>query len=102
MASITAGMLATRILPRALLACIVFIGSAITPVALSPANADVLGDIGGVTGDIWGVATDPFKLGQGSQNILDSVERIQLMLNQVGTVELRTNRDLADRITQVK
>jgi hypothetical protein len=45
---------------------------------------------------------DPLQLGHASDNILQSVERIQLMLDQVGSLEKTTNADLANRISQVK
>jgi hypothetical protein len=55
-----------------------------------------------VIGDLSGVLADPIKLGQASNDILKSVERIQLMLNQVGSIEATTNVDLANRISQVR
>lgn len=61
----------------------------------SPARADVIPDFSGVL-------TDPFKLGRASDNILQSVERMQLMLNKVGELEATTNADLAARIGEVK
>jgi hypothetical protein len=51
--------------------------------------------------DLSGILNDPLKLGHASDNILRSVERIQLMLNQVGSLEVTTNADLKDRISQV-
>jgi len=71
------------------------LNSVVIPPLVSPARADVLGDIGGIL-------TDPLKLGKASQNILESVQRLQLMLNQIGSLEATTNSDLADRILQVK
>jgi hypothetical protein len=53
-------------------------------------------------GDLSGILKDPLKLGNASGDLLESVERIQLMLNQVGSVEATTNVDLANRIAQVK
>jgi hypothetical protein len=58
----------------------------------SAAHADVLSDIGGVI-------TDPFKLGKASENILESVNRINAMLQEL---EGKTNQDLKDRIAQVQ
>jgi Holliday junction resolvasome RuvABC endonuclease subunit len=53
-------------------------------------------------GDLSGILANPFKLGQASSGILESVERIQQMLSQVGSIEATTNADLANRISQVK
>src|ERR1700729_1947690 len=61
----------------------------------SPARADVIGDFSDIL-------TDPFKLGRASDNILQSVERMQLMLNKVGELEATANADLAARIGEVK
>lgn len=55
-----------------------------------------------VVGDFRDELTDPLKLGKASNNILESVERMQLMLNQVGSLEATTNADLAERIRQAK
>jgi hypothetical protein len=60
-----------------------------------PAKASVIGDF-------TGILTDPLKLGRASDNILQSVERVQAMLNQVGALEATTNVDLANRISDVK
>jgi hypothetical protein len=59
------------------------------------AKADVIGDLSGIV-------SDPLKLGNASSDILESVKRIQLMLNQVGSIEATTNVDLANSIAQVK
>ncbi len=53
-------------------------------------------------GDIPDLITDPLKLGKASQNILEAVERIQLMLNQLSNIEGTVNQDLKARIDQVK
>jgi len=90
----SAGANTYRIPLRLIVAGSLFLSNLVPPLT-SPARADVLGDV-------WGIATDPIKLGRASQNILNSVERIQQMLNQLGNVESTTNQDLTDRINQVK
>jgi Holliday junction resolvasome RuvABC endonuclease subunit len=68
----------------------------VIPFLSSPARADT------VLGDFSGILTDPLKLGHASDNILQAVERMQLMLNQAGSIEATTNADLAARIHDVK
>jgi len=96
MLSATAATQAGRICARTLLACVFLVNSAITPLTGNSAEAE------SVIADAWGIAVDPIKLGRASQNILNSVEQVQLLLNQIGSVETRTNQDLADRISQMK
>jgi hypothetical protein len=80
-------VLASRNFPtRAFLACLILLSGSVAPATISPANADVLGDLGGVAGDIWGIATDPLKLGQGSQNILESVRDHPVVLPSLRTI----------------
>lgn len=81
-----------RIALRLCVTGILVINSVVAP---PTAKADVIGDFSGIL-------TDPLKLGKASENILQSVERMQLMLNKVGSLEATTNADLADRISQVK
>jgi len=52
-----------------------------------------------VISSFTGIITDPFKLGQASENILQSVNQINAMLQQL---EGRTNQDLKDRIAQAQ
>ncbi|VWC91818.1 hypothetical protein BLA39750_01945 [Burkholderia lata] len=53
-------------------------------------------------GDVWGITTDPLKLGRGSENILDSVIRIQQVIQDLDSLEIRTNSDIAKRIQDLK
>lgn len=73
------------------------IGTLVLPGVFAPPPARA-----NVFGDAWGIVTDPLKLGKASDNLLQSVERIQLMLNQVGQLEATANVDLANRISQVQ
>lgn len=64
----------------------------LTPVLSPVANADAVSEFAGII-------TDPFKLGRASDNMLQSVEKINAMLKEL---EGRTNQDLRDRIAQVQ
>src|SRR5689334_13010651 len=85
-------MRVTLVVWRVTLLTLVALG---TLVVAPSAKADVVGDL-------RDTLTDPLKLGKASNNILESVERMQLMLNQIGTLERTTNTDLTNRIDQVK
>lgn len=81
---------------RLCIAWILTLNWVVIPFLSSPARADT------VIGDFSGILTDPLKLGHASDNIFQAVERMQLMLNQVGSLEATTNADLAARIHDVK
>jgi len=53
-------------------------------------------------GEAYGIVTDPLKLAKGSQNILDSVIRVQGLMKDLDSMEVRTNKDISDRLMQVK
>ncbi len=52
--------------------------------------------------DVWGIANDPLKLGAGSANMLQSVIRIQQIINDLGPVEAKANSDIQARLADVK
>ncbi|MBS7534822.1 hypothetical protein KHC28_14255 [Ancylobacter sonchi] len=54
------------------LICAVFV----FPLAVQPANADFFGDV-------WGVVTDPFKIGRASENIVHAVERAAIHISRI-------------------
>lgn len=49
--------------------------------------------------DLWGVATDPLKLGQASTTVASSAQRILIELDQL---QARTNYDITQRLEQVR
>lgn len=52
--------------------------------------------------DVWGTVTDPFKLERGSKNIFESVIRLQQLMKDLDSVEVRTNADITARLRDVK
>jgi Holliday junction resolvasome RuvABC endonuclease subunit len=81
---------------RVFIACAVAMNGVMIPFLASPAKANTVGD------DFSGILTDPLKLGKASDNILESVKRMQAMLDQAGSLEATTNAHLAARIQDVK
>ena len=53
-------------------------------------------------GDVWGIATDPLKLGKASEKILEAIDRVGPLIQQVNQLEGTTNQDLRDRLDQLQ
>jgi hypothetical protein len=65
---------------RIFIACAIAMNGVMMPFLASPAKANTVGD------DFSGILTDPLKLGKASDNILQAVERMQMMLDQVAAI----------------
>lgn len=54
---------------------------------------------GGFVDDVWGVVTDPLKLGKASSELSDTVDRT---LSGLRELETKTNKDVTDRIEKLR
>src|SRR5471032_1304322 len=52
--------------------------------------------------DARDIATDPLKIGMGSKNILDSVVKIQQLIQDLNSLEIKTDDDIAARLQDIK